>query len=185
MHIRYMPSLKQKKNLLHLVPHVQQQTNYTCGSASIASILHFYNDCVKEKEIARDTKANFKDGTTAGNIARYMRKRGIQAEIKQNTTLAQICQSIKQDRPVFVLYQKQPNLDELGWKDGHWSVVVGISNKHLTLIDPSGSKQRTKMTLDNFQVRWYDLNGKKPTYKLAIFIKPNKKMIGGGNYCKK
>ena len=145
------------------VNHIKQTTYYTCGPTSA--------DFVKENEKSaqKEIKATRKDGATAGQIARFLRKRGLSANISKNSTLEMLCESIKNKKPVLVNYQKQDDDQKLSWKDGHWAVLIGFTKNYLIIADPSGHR-RTKISKKAFLNRWYDVNGSKKFYRLAVFI---------------
>ena len=149
------------------VPHTIQQTSYTCGPAAVQSVLRYYRQPIdSERQTARDIGATPKDGSRAGQLAVYLRQRGIKVRISWRTSISQICRA---KGPVIVLYQKPGR--SLGWKDGHWAVVVGCTGTHVVLVDSSSPRRRVHLKRETFEKRWYDMNGQQPRYRVALFCR--------------
>jgi ABC-type bacteriocin/lantibiotic exporter with double-glycine peptidase domain len=137
--------------------------------------MRFYNlEVESERETARLVGTNKQYGSTAGQLASYLRKRGLNAKITRRTTIDQVCMAT-QKNPVLILYQKTNR--KIQWNAGHWAVVVGCSKNHLIIVDPSSLKRQTKLSKRAFIRRWYDFNGKTPAYGVAIFVKTTKNDI--------
>lgn len=97
-----------------------------------------------------------KEGTSPEGIIRAAKRLGFNVFMKKNSSLADLRQFIKRKIPVIV--------DWFLEDDGHYSVVVDIDKKNITLMDPTLRKiliyvRRRKMPLDYFFRVWFDFPG--------------------------
>jgi len=102
--------------------------------------------------IARTTRIT---GTTHKGMARALQAYGFDTKIKHTT-------STYDDLRALVMKKKLPVI--INWysvfnppASGHYSVVVHIDRKHITLMDPEIRGLRT-MPLDEFQKLWFDFD---------------------------
>jgi len=168
--IKYHPIIKEYIKEMLKVPHNAQKTSYTCGPASVMSVLQYFNKEIEsEAQAAQDIGTTVSQGSRSGQLAKYMRSHGCHVRISHNTSFAQICAAVKAKRPVIVLFQRSKKKDT--WKDGHWAVVVGCTKTHIVLSDSAVLKKRSRLLYDTFEKRWYDYNGKKKSYRVALFVR--------------
>jgi predicted double-glycine peptidase len=144
---------------LNPVPLIRQATPYTCGVASLESILAYYGQEWREDKLAQELKADPENGTDYHEIMRFARERGLQVEAAENMTLDDLRRAAGQDRPVMVAIQAWSDHPEAytdGWEDGHYSIVVGVDDKNVYLMDPSTIGNYTFIPIPEFLARWHD-----------------------------
>ncbi len=122
-----------------------------CGPAALFMVADFYGVKTSEKELAEFSGCTPEKGTSAEGLAAAAKKIGLNATIKNNATLADIRHWVTGKKvPVIV--------DWFSEDEGHYSVVVGINNKHIYMQDPELGRMRT-MDLDAFRRVWFDFPG--------------------------
>lgn len=174
-----------KPNLLP-VPIIRQATNFSCGSASLLSVLYYWN-ATNEGELALhgplQTHPDF--GTHPVTITEHAKSLGLKAELKTNVSIQEIESAINLGEPVIVGFQAWGNdLDKqdysVVWDSGHYSVIVGYDKTMLYFMDPVLATSYGKLTKQDFLNRWHDFetrNGKIEYYiHSAIFIRGNEKL---------
>lgn len=140
------------------LPMTRQATDYTCGPASLQSILAYYGDEWREDTLARELKSDPEQGTNYREIVRFARENGLTAEARQGMSIADLAHAVKEKRPVIVAIQAwadQPRA-YAGWEDGHYCVVVGIDDANVYLMDPSTIGNYTFIPIPQFLARWHD-----------------------------
>ena len=165
------PALAQKVQIPHAertiaLPSVRQKTTYTCGPAAARSVFAYYGHGeLGERALAKRMGTTSKDGTDPGGITRVARQLGLTAHIEHNMTLEGLKRLVKRGVPVMVAYQawveppKQAGQVKWSddWKDGHYSVVVGMDEKNVYFADPStGAGWRGYIPRQEFDARWHD-----------------------------
>jgi predicted double-glycine peptidase len=168
---------------LNHLPLTPQSTPYTCGVASLQSVLAYYGEEWREDDLAQELKADPDEGTRYGELVRFAHNIGLKAEVRQNMTIDDLAKAVEADHPVIVAIQAwsdHPRNYEDDWEDGHYSVVIGIDDEKVYLMDPSTIGNYTFIPIPQFLARWHDaevgLDGR--TAKLVhlgiIFDKGNK-----------
>jgi predicted double-glycine peptidase len=178
---------------LNHLPLTQQSTDYTCGPASLQSVLAYYGEEWREDTLAREVKSDPEEGTNYREIVRFARSKGLTAEAREGMTIDDLTQAVKERRPVIVAIQAWGDHQEKyteDWEDGHYCVVVGIDDGNVYLMDPSTIGNYTFIPIRQFLARWHDAekgpdgrmnklvhfgitvgNDKKPSYNPEI-LKP-------------
>lgn len=126
-----------------------------CGPTSLRMVLDFYGVKITEKEIIKlakydEKKMDKKDNTGAKRLADGAKSLGFQAFVKDNSRL--------EDVRHYVLKKKVPVI--VNWfseTEGHYSVVVDIDKKQITLRDPETGGLR-KIPLKTFEDIWFDFS---------------------------
>jgi uncharacterized protein len=126
---------------------VQQEYDYSCGSASLATLLtHHYADPVTEREVfermyeAGDREKIQAEGFSLLDMKRYLEHRGYLADGFRISLDRLIAAGV----PSIVL------LDDAGYL--HFVVVKGVSARDVLLGDPA--KGRRLMSRDAFEASW-------------------------------
>lgn len=156
---------------LNVAPFQETLNSGYCGPASLKIVLSYYGIYLSEEELAKRTNTNRDIGTTAEDIKRAAEELGFKAEIKNNSTLADIENWLIKDIPVIVDWftvGRDDYPEDTISADGHYSIVCGIDDTHLYLQDPEIGKVR-KITRDTFERVWFDFTG--------IFIKPDELIV--------
>jgi predicted double-glycine peptidase len=163
--------LAHHKNLSLLSMQGYQQTEeYTCGAASIMSLLHFYGR-LSNAEMTRETELRIsaemgscsKVGTSVEGIANWLKSNGFNVMTGENGSLEMLHDNLKKGVPTLV-----------EWMDwgGHWSIVSGYdaasteanpSADVLLLADSSAkcNSERSinglvKVNANRFKSMWFD-----------------------------
>lgn len=158
--------------MIRSFPHSVQKTGYTCGAATAANVVTYMTEYkVTEEEAQKEVKATPKDGLSIGSLAKYLRSFGLIVKVSYGTFLSKVCREVKKNRPVIVCYQNQKDDNKLGWKDGHWGVIIGCTSTHVILSESSDRRHHYLMSKDKFNKRWYDYNLKQRRYRVAIFVR--------------
>jgi predicted double-glycine peptidase len=169
--------LASSQNLTLLNMQAYQQTEeYTCGAATIMSLLYHYG-LISAKKLTRETELQISAdmgtstavGTTVEQIAKWLDNNGFIVNYGENGTLALLQNNLKTGIPTLV-----------EWMDwgGHWSVVagydsgtgdVGRSNDTLFLADSSAKYNSEKtfngiirVNANRFKSMWFDAQYFKP-----------------------
>lgn len=144
------------------VPHLRQSTNYSCGPACLAMVLAFHGKAVSEATLIRRTGATPEDGLSPAGIARFLRRSRYSHKQQQRMTLSLLAAYLERGWPIIVAYQAwpfKPSQTDLGrsWDHGHYSVVVGLRDGRVCLVDPSSKRPRRFLDADKFIASWRDI----------------------------
>lgn len=123
-----------------------KQGDGLCGPASLKVIMDYYGTPLTEGQIAQMSAASSEIGTWTEGLMLVARKYGYTAKLSDNTTEEQLRNELEKG-PVIV--------DWNSGTEGHFSVVVGITDYNIVLMDPEYGHNRL-MTLDYFLQNWYD-----------------------------
>jgi predicted double-glycine peptidase len=95
-------------------------------------------------------------GCTNEDAVKAFKIYGLQAEIKQNCTLAQLKTHIKKGIPPIVDWFTGGVAPSPGTApNGHYSIVVDVDDKHVHLMDPEDGEIR-KLYIEDFMRVWFD-----------------------------
>jgi predicted double-glycine peptidase len=144
---------------LNPLPLVRQSTPYTCGVASLESILQYYGQEWREDNLARELKSNPEKGTDYHEIIRFAQSRGLRALPAENMTVDDLRRAAAAKRPVMVAFQAWG--DKAGsyaedWEDGHYAIVAGVDDINVYFMDPSTLGNYTFIPIPEFEARWHD-----------------------------
>ncbi len=165
------------------VPLVRQTTEYSCGAAALAAILHYwrvFSGSETELFIPLGTTQN--DGTAPDSIVRVAKSFGLSAEEKTRMTLDDLELAHKSGSTVILNIQawkdKGSSPWSLTWENGHYVVLVGLDENFIYVMDPSVSAQYGYIPHKEFLERWHDYeeknNVKEFNYELGIVIRGKK-----------
>lgn len=144
------------------VTHIRQTTNYSCGPVCLSMVLRFHGKTLDEQTLIRRTGTTPEDGLSPSGIAKFLRKSRYSHKQQQRMTLSLLKAYLERGWPVIVAYQAwphKPSETDLGrsWDHGHYSVVVGIRDARICLVDPSSRRQRRWLDADKFIASWRDI----------------------------
>lgn len=148
----------------------RQNHDYSCGSASLSTILtHYYKQDITEKEIL-DAVMNMKGLTENSSLEEYKKANGLSfldlsifafSKGFRAIGLALDMESLKKLKIPVILYVKIRNSE-------HFSVLKGMDEKYAYLADPSFGN--TKIKLSKFKEMFYQRDDlRHPGKVLAIF----------------
>ncbi|MEZ0371011.1 MAG: C39 family peptidase [Candidatus Sericytochromatia bacterium] len=98
----------------------QQTTTYTCGPASVVTLMGFYGLTGDEMTLAREMKSKQVGGTNIINLANWLKQHGFEASWGQNGSLKLLRDNLTKGIPTLV-----------GWMDwgGHYVLSVGYDDR--------------------------------------------------------
>lgn len=146
---------------LHIKPF--RQTRGFCGPASLRMVLSYYGMEQSERALARLSGAIRAQGVRAAGLAAAARRLGFKAQVKDRATLADVRQWVSKKRvPVIVNW--------FSTDEGHYSVVVGITSRTISLLDPEWGKVRT---IDKrvFARVWFDFMSGMPLSGRSLVVR--------------
>jgi len=99
----------------------QQTTEYTCGPASVVTLLRYYGRNGDEMQIAEEMGTSTTCGTTPEQMTVWLNKNGFDASWKEEGTLEMIRENLEKKIPVLI-----------EWSDwgGHWVVAIGYDTRN-------------------------------------------------------
>jgi predicted double-glycine peptidase len=142
------------------LPLVSQETDYTCGTAAVKSVLQNLGKHFPESVLAERLGSNPKYGTAYNRIVSFFENLQIETEAKEGMTIECLEKSIDNGFPVIVCFQAWgiPEQYEEGWDEGHYSVVAGYDADNFYFMDPSTNDKYAFIPKEEFLRRWHDLD---------------------------
>lgn len=143
------------------LPDVMQTTDYTCGPASLRSVLAYLcKRRVPEPQLAALMKTSADDGTDPYALRDAARTLGLWAEAEEHMAVEDLEDCLRNGVVVIVHYQawKPPGRGvpyEDDWEDGHYSAVIGVDRDHVYLEDPWVLGRIESIPRDAFMQRWH------------------------------
>lgn len=180
LHADGEPTLGSMSATLIRVPLVRQSTGYTCGVASLVSVLSYYYSADPELRWVREDRLAAELGTTSEgtdhrHIAQVARDKGLGAEIHYGMKLDTLFAALDAGKPVIAAIQAWD--DNSGrYKDyddsGHYVVAIGHDAARLYFMDPSVLGNYAYIPISEFLDRWHDtdLDGVTPIVGLGIIF---------------
>lgn len=159
------PVLKLDKDVTSLirVPIMRQATDYTCGAASLQSILYYYGDDHYESDLAKELGSDPNEGTAYQSIADFAKKAGYKVDVQKNMTFEALTKRLDAGTPVLVLVQAWASTPGFDWANawdlGHYVVAVGYDEKNVYLMDPVMTANYAYVPIAEFLDRWHDTDG--------------------------
>lgn len=125
-----------------------KQSPSHCGPASLKMVLGYLGLEKTEAELAALTKCTEERGTAARDIVAAAQSLGFQAFLKDEASLADIREwVIGRQLPVIIAW--------FAHDDDHYSVVVDITDTHISIADPETATVERLLCAD-FEKVWYD-----------------------------
>ena len=130
-----------------------RQTPGLCGPASLKMVFDYYGVLVSETKIAKAAGATPEKGCSIKGLIKATKHFGFRAYLKKKSSLDDLRYFVKKKKvPVIV--------DWFSEDEGHYSVMVDINKKNITLIDPSLKRGKRKFSTEKFLRIWFDFPGK-------------------------
>jgi hypothetical protein len=157
----------------------QQTTSYTCGPATLITLLHHYNRDGDELRIADEAKCTKGKGTTPQNMVAWLESHDFEVTWGENGSLEMLRKNLDQGIPTVVEW--------IDW-GGHWVTVVGYDtlgtesprDDVIYFADPADGVDGTRdgLTSSNarrFDAMWFDaFLFDRPMFKVYITAVPKK-----------
>lgn len=104
----------------------QQTTEYTCGPASVISLLNYYRKSGNEMTIAAEMGTSSVCGTTPDQMTSWLNNNGFAASWHESGNLDTIRKRLNNDKPILV-----------EWSDwgGHWVLAIGYDSRNTETIE--------------------------------------------------
>lgn len=131
------------------VPHFLQSDDSTCGPASLRMVFGYYGTMLSEKDIAEICDHTYELGCKSEDMACAAESLGFKVYMKNNSTIEEVVRLIDANVPVIVdWFCGDP-------PEGHSSVVIGVSEKNLYILDPYLEEMRV-VPKEDFRRCWFD-----------------------------
>ncbi|NBQ54056.1 MAG: hypothetical protein EBU49_10810 [Proteobacteria bacterium] len=173
------PRVEDVPDFIH-IPITRQATDYTCGAAALASVLHWIDSRLDftEDKLARQLKSNRTHGTTIRNIEAFSKGLGLNVAWRDGWTIADLEGSLLRGIPVIVLIQAYADFEFTGskhdwrndWSNGHYVVVNGLDEKNVYMMDPSSRGTYTYIPRKEFLDRWHDVDIKVRHFNFGMTV---------------
>ena len=150
---------------LFTMPDTRQGTEYSCGAAAMQAVLGYWGRDIGEEDVREMLNTNEESGTYPDDIIRVAKALGLQAEYKENMSMADLENYVAEGIPVIVDCQAWRSVSQYNeswadtWNNGHWLVVIGIDENNVTLEDPYILGDRGIMSREEFLARWHNVRG--------------------------
>jgi len=135
-----------------------------CGVAATRSIYASLMGVVLDEKSLKDKLGVHKEhGTKPSEIKKFFEEKGLIVIEEENRTIEDIKKELGEGRLCLVVYQAwgtEKEYQEL--ESGHYSVIYGVDDEHVYLLDPSIHKDdglglgRRKLSLERFLANWRD-----------------------------
>jgi uncharacterized protein len=143
------------------LPPVRQATEYTCGPASLLSVLaYFGKGGLGERQLARQARTNYVWGTDERDLARVAKRHGLDVRMQYGMSLRELRSRVRGGRPVMVGLQAWPDHPKTfkpsDNDSGHYAVVIGFDRKRVWFMDPYAPLgTRAYLAIPEFLSRWH------------------------------
>ena len=143
------------------VPLISQGRPWSCGAASLMSVLVYYgvfDDA--ESQLDAELRPDPERGTAVTSIVAAARRFGLDAEARTGLNIDDLAHELTSGAVVIAAIQAWPAAPvrdwRTAWEDGHYVVVVGVSRERVYVMDPSVRTGYGYLPRDEFVARWHD-----------------------------
>lgn len=130
------------------VPYYQQVFEYTCGPAALRMVAAFLRRPIGRLQAITLCKTTATHGTTRLNLIQAARSQNLRVHAHSNATLREIDALLRKKIPVIVNYREPQD------EEGHYSVIIKVTNTHVVLADPYHGP-KLKISRREFMSRWH------------------------------
>jgi predicted double-glycine peptidase len=143
------------------VPDVIASNSYSCGPAATQAVLMFYGIWGHQDEYAKELGTTPDAGTNPGAIVAFLKKKGLDAELKQDLSLDDLRRYVDDGVPVIIDFQAWHDWTATHdytaeWEDGHYGVLTGYDDHAFYIEDPSLLGTVGFVEADDLLARWHD-----------------------------
>jgi len=158
------------------VPAVGQQTEYSCGAASLRAVLRRRGRSVSEPRLRRILRTSSAYGTHPDDIVAVAPRFKLRATVKERTTIPALARALAAGKDVMINLQAWPDKSPRSraawrnhWDDGHWVVLESVkADGTVCFMDPwvvrqqkpgrvrGGDAGRFVLGRKDFLARWHD-----------------------------
>ena len=125
------------------VPIHQQETDYSCGAASLFTVLRYWQVFDgKERDLYGPLQTDPKEGTEPPKLRDVAEKFGLKAELKTKLNVSDLRAALSKGQTVIVDIQAWREKAtahipwEKDWEDGHYVVLIAMDDKYAFFMDP-------------------------------------------------
>jgi predicted double-glycine peptidase len=158
------------------VPDTRQQTDWTCGAASVRAICGYFGcGASTERQYRRDMSIP-PAGADPEHLMWGLLRYGLDFRAYHPMTVDQLKVSVRRGRPVLLMLQawgedkrtkEYRKSYERIWQDGHWVVAIGYDSNGVYFEDPSIKGSRGFLAYAALQERWHDWG---PRYEQVYYF---------------
>jgi len=148
-----------------LLKRTRQLTEYSCGASALQSVASHWGREVEEDALMRLMGTNAEIGTFPEDMVRGARALGLEAELKENTTLDEVGKATAGGHPVIALAQlwrsekDTPLAAADEWDCGHYIVILSVDREHVYFQDPYISMGKGFVPRQTFEEHWHQIMG--------------------------
>ena len=154
-----------KNFLSHITERIEfssQIKDWSCGPAVVQMILKSLGKKRSESELISSMKANPERGTSPSRMVSFLRDLGIECDSKENSSLSEIEENLKNFHVVVLYFLKD-------WSVDHYALVRSVKGEKITLFDPWYGKDHD-YGLSHFEEIWHGVSkfGSKSRWMMRI-----------------
>jgi len=141
------------------VPHHRQETDWSCGAATVRSVLLYFGHDVPESKLRNELGSTPKDGTAIKPMVDWMNNTGwVQAEARK-MVVEDLKNHVDQGNAVIVDLQAWGDKTDYSneWDDGHYVVLNGYDDATLYFTDPASDDMTVTLPIKELDARWHDV----------------------------
>lgn len=157
----------------------QQTTSYTCGPATLITLLRYYHRDGDEMKIAEEAHCSKDKGTNPQNMVAWLESHGFDVKWGEHGSVDMLRKNLAEGLPTIVEW--------IDW-GGHWVIVVGYDTRGtenprddvIYFADPADGIDGTRDGLTSYNARkfdsmWFDaFLFDRPMFKVYITAVPKK-----------
>jgi predicted double-glycine peptidase len=133
---------------------LKQSTSFSCGPTALKMALSHFGISKSERSLIKLVGAKKGYGCDPDDIVAATKKLGLVSFYKTNSSLDEIRRYLNKNYSIIVDWFSPAAL-------GHYSMIVDLNNKYITLADPDTGKFN-RMKSDIFLYRWFELDDYPP-----------------------
>jgi predicted double-glycine peptidase/8-oxo-dGTP pyrophosphatase MutT (NUDIX family) len=137
-----------------------QETDYSCGPASLKTVEEHYGEEKPEEELREETDADPDAGTKPEDLAAQAREDGFEVTLRENMSLDDLKRKIDAGEPTIVNLQAWGDKED--YKDdeaGHYVTLTGYDDQYFYFKDPVLGDRTGKLSHEELDRRWHDEEG--------------------------
>lgn len=131
------------------LPYFKQQTEYTCGPASLKMVLHALGINVSEKQMVKELGTTRKTGTANVAFPTVAEARKLTYLTGRNGTMQDLRGLLRRGYKIIVGYFYEPD------EEGHYAVVKEVGWFRIVLADPKEGPSHTH-SIRHFKKIWHN-----------------------------
>ena len=143
---------EERGHYISSVPFIYQKDK-RCGTAALASVLHYYGDPISEEAIAGDIFSPELEGTLLSDLENFARRRGFYTRVYPGS-LSDLKRHIERNEPVIILIDEGFSV----YQRPHYLVAVGYSEKRRLVLVHAGTEADALWSYGRLESAWARMN---------------------------